>query len=189
LLLGSLIALAAWQDPHSPEAVASVAAEPAPPPVEPDAPPALPFPLKDALDTDHDGKFSAAEIRDAAKSLKALDKNKDGKLSAEELGWPPFPAGGPGFGGPGFGGPGGGGPGFGPGGGPGFGRGGSGAPLSQRVWARDANKDGKISADELPKSMQWLIRLADGDKDGSLNLSEAQQLDQMVGPPAKPASK
>lgn len=42
------------------------------------------FPLMKALDTDHDGTISAAEIAAAAQSLRTLDRNEDGKLSAEE---------------------------------------------------------------------------------------------------------
>ena len=61
-------------------------------------------PLMEALDADHDGVISAAEIKNATASLITLDKDKDGKLSEEEI----RPAGrGPGAGGPGGGGPGG----------------------------------------------------------------------------------
>jgi hypothetical protein len=44
------------------------------------APPAIA-----ALDSDHDGTISAAEIKAAPESLKALDKNGDGLISPEEL--------------------------------------------------------------------------------------------------------
>ena len=60
-----------------------------------------PNPLLQALDTDHDGTLSAAEIDAATAKLRERDANKDGKLTAEEL-----PRGRGGFGGPG--GPGGG---------------------------------------------------------------------------------
>lgn len=42
-------------------------------------------PLLRALDTDKDGKLSAAEIAAAPASLKTLDKNGDGVLDEEEL--------------------------------------------------------------------------------------------------------
>lgn len=42
-------------------------------------------PIIAALDLDHDGEISAAEIRRASESLRTLDRNKDGKLSPDEL--------------------------------------------------------------------------------------------------------
>ena len=42
-------------------------------------------PVMDALDVDHDGVLSAAEIASAPGALKTLDKNADGILSADEL--------------------------------------------------------------------------------------------------------
>ena len=42
-------------------------------------------PVMDALDVDHDGVFSAAEIASAPGALKTLDKDADGTLSAAEL--------------------------------------------------------------------------------------------------------
>src|SRR5579863_2869306 len=42
------------------------------------------FPLLAALDTDHDGVISAAEIAAAPGVLRSLDHDEDGKLSAEE---------------------------------------------------------------------------------------------------------
>lgn len=63
-----------------------------------DGPP--PDPIFTALDTDHDGKVSPAEIAQAAAALAKLDKNQDGRLTEDEV-RPAF--GGPR--GPGFGGP------------------------------------------------------------------------------------
>lgn len=57
-------------------------------------------PIFTALDTDHDGKVSAAEIAQAAASIAKLDKNQDGRITEDEV-RPAF--GGPR--GPGFGGP------------------------------------------------------------------------------------
>ena len=140
-----------------------------------------PFVLKDALDTDKDGKLSAEEIKAAPEALKKLDANKDGKLSAEELGWPPRMAGGPRGGGP-FGGPGG--PG-GPGGLFGGPRGG-GRSFLQRFLSRDANKDGKVTKEELPSSMHFLIQLGDQNKDGAVDAQEAEQLAKQLGLAAEP---
>jgi hypothetical protein len=131
------------------------------------------FALQEALDKDRDGKLSAEELKTAAASLKALDKNSDGKLDAEEIGWPPqfggFPGGGRGRGGRG-----------GPGG---FGGRGGGPPVefSQRILARDANKDGKITAAELPRSMTSVLKLADQDQDGAIDEAEAKKFAQSYG--------
>ena len=48
-------------------------------------------PIAQELDKDNDGELSAAEIKEAAASLKALDENKDGNLTLDELlpGFPP----------------------------------------------------------------------------------------------------
>src|SRR4051794_40827576 len=42
-------------------------------------------PAFQALDSDHDGAISAAEIAAAPTSLKTLDKNADGKLTEDEV--------------------------------------------------------------------------------------------------------
>ncbi len=128
-------------------------------------------PIMEALDADHDGVISPEEIKNATAALISLDKNKDGKLTDDEY----RPGGG--FGGGGFGGgrggpggegrgPGGGGPGGegrGPGGGAPGGEGrGPGGPGSgglvvnpdrmlTHAFEFDADKDGKLSKDELQK--------------------------------------
>jgi len=139
------------------------------------------FALKDALDADRDGKLSDAEIRSAAESLKRLDKDRDGKLSAEEIGWPPrFPGFPPGGGPPGGRRPGGG-P---PGGGPGFPFGGreqAGRSFAERLLGRDANQDGKLTKEELPRSMHFLIGLADLDKNAAIDKKEAERLASQFG--------
>ncbi len=43
-------------------------------------------PIMAALDTNHDGELSAAEIRNASAALKSLDRNHDGILDRSELG-------------------------------------------------------------------------------------------------------
>ena len=47
--------------------------------------------------------------------------------------------------------------------------------------SRDANGDGKVTKDELPKSMHFLIRLADTNNDGAIDKSEAEQLAKQLG--------
>jgi hypothetical protein len=159
LLLG-LISAASGQDAKAPRAPEKPKAPAGP---EGFAPPM--FALMEALDTNKDGKLSADEIKAAPQALKKLDKNKDGKLSAEEIGWPPqFPGFGGGRGGPPFGGP------------PFGGSERGGLSLAERIMARDANGDGKVTKDELPRSMQFLIRLADTNKDGAIDKQEAERL-------------
>ena len=128
------------------------------------------FPAMAALDSDGDGEISSAELAEATAHLKTLDINNDGKLSAEEL-RPNFPAGpgGPGgFPGGGFAGPPGGPGGFGgpPGGGA------SGEELATRLMEFDADKDGKLTSDELPARMQGMLTRGDADKDGKLTREE-----------------
>jgi hypothetical protein len=55
------------------------------------------------------------------------------------------------------------------------------APVSvddivERIMAFDKNKDGKVSKDELPERMQFLIELGDADKDGALDRDEIRKL-------------
>ena len=45
-------------------------------------------PILSAIDTNHDGVLSAAEIAASATELKKLDKNGDGKLTRDEAGIP-----------------------------------------------------------------------------------------------------
>jgi Ca2+-binding EF-hand superfamily protein len=133
--------------------------------------------LRDALDKDKDGKVSADELKAATDSLKSLDKNNDGKLDAEEIGWPPQ------FGFQGRGGRGGGPGGRGGGPGRGFGRGGFGgqggntspAEFAKRIMSRDANGDGRITPDELTRSMRRVIEIADTNKDGAIDEDEAKR--------------
>lgn len=111
-----------------------------------------PMPLTTALDTDGDGELSKAEIANASKSLMTLDKNEDGVISAEEM-RPQFGRGGPG------------------------GRGGPSGPdasveLIERMFAFDKDKDGKLTAEELPERMKSLIERADTNKDGFLDRQE-----------------
>jgi hypothetical protein len=45
-----------------------------------------------------------------------------------------------------------------------------------RLMAFDKNKDGKITRDELPERMQFLIELGDTNKDGALDVDEIKKL-------------
>jgi hypothetical protein len=124
------------------------------------------FALLEALDKDRDGKVSADELKSAAGSLKTLDRNSDGKLDAQEIGWPPpfGRRGGRGRGPGGFGGPG-------------------AAPVafSTRIMNRDADHNGKVVADELPRSMRRIVQLADTNEDGAIDESEAKKFADKFG--------
>jgi hypothetical protein len=74
-------------DELRPQRPADAPARPADAPVPPadDAHPRPVVPVMLALDANADGALSAAEIANAATSLKALDVNGDGKLTPDEL--------------------------------------------------------------------------------------------------------
>jgi Ca2+-binding EF-hand superfamily protein len=125
--------------------------------------------LASALDADHDGVISAAEIRSSPSALQALDANSDKKLTADEL-RPAFGRGADGQG-------------------PFGGRRGRGdgndargpAPaasateLTDTLMAFDRNADGKLVRAEVPERFQGLFDRADGNKDGSLTRDELNQ--------------
>lgn len=119
----------------------------------------FPNPLFEALDSDGDGVISAEELQNAAAALKKLDRDGDGKLTREEV-RPQFGQ----FGGRG-------GEGTPPGG---FG----GAPqfnvesFVARLMERDANKDGKLNAEELGERSARLLETGDKNGDGSLDAEE-----------------
>lgn len=121
------------------------------------------LPLMKVLDTDEDGQLSASEIENASKSLLKLDKNGDGAISPEEM--RPEPSQMPmfaGFGGPG--GPGAGGP---PGGA---------AGMVRMLEARDKDKDGKLTGDEIPEQMLPRLNMFDANGDGSIDKSELERM-------------
>ena len=124
-----------------------------------------------AIDADHDGTISSAEMQSAPAALRALDANHDGQLTPDEL-RPAFEGRGPrGRGDGGFEGRG--------------GRGGeegrSGAPaasadeLIDTLMSFDRNGDGKLDRAEVPDRFQGLFDRADANKDGSLTRDELQQ--------------
>jgi hypothetical protein len=48
--------------------------------------------------------------------------------------------------------------------------------IVERIMAMDKNKDGKITRDELPERMQFLVDLGDTNKDGALDRDEIRNL-------------
>jgi hypothetical protein len=48
--------------------------------------------------------------------------------------------------------------------------------IVERIMAFDKNKDGKVTKDELPERMQFLIELGDTNKDGALDKEEIKKL-------------
>lgn|SRR6187402_1270609 len=107
-------------------------------------PPARPVML--ALDTDHDGSLSAAEISAAPVVLLTLDANHDGVLTAEEF-LPKEPVGGA-----------------------------TPDEQVQRLMAFDKNGDGELTKDELPERMQRLMDRADTDHNGHLTAVEIRAM-------------
>jgi spore coat protein H len=151
-------------------------------------------PVLEAADTDNDGKLSLGELRSAVKKFfKECDKDKKDSLDEKMLAAGinrvlPRP---PGFGGP----PPGGGPGRPPGGGPG-GPGRPGAPppgggfgmgnfyAGAIIRLADANKDGKVTLDELLAAAEKLFKEVDTSKDGKLNEKElGEGLNRLFAPP------
>ena len=106
-----------------------------------------PDPIVAAIDTDHDGTISAAELGNSAKALAALDKNKDGQLSADEFR-----------------------PRFGRGGGAGS------DDQLKTLMALDANGDGQLSKSEVPERMQGIFTRGDKNNDGVLSADELKAL-------------
>jgi Ca2+-binding EF-hand superfamily protein len=123
-----------------------------------------------ALDANHDGTISTAEIRAASSALLGLDVNKDGRLLADEL-RPAFGPDGRNDGRAGFGGR--------------RGRGeeaegrgaaaASGDDLADTLMAFDRDGDGKLVRAEVPERFQGLFDRADGNKDGALSRDELTQ--------------
>lgn len=120
------------------------------------------MPLMKALDADQDGTISAAEIQNASKALAALDKNNDGSLSPEELrpdlsqmAAAPGRPGAPGQ--------------------PGAGGAPSAEMITRMFEMRDADKDGKLSGDEIPERMRQNLERIDKNSDGAIDKSELEQ--------------
>ena len=104
-----------------------------------------PSPLVTALDADHDGTVSAAEVAAAPAALRSLDKNGDGAIAIEEVS-PPRP--------------------------PQEQSGAVSPDLVNTLFSFDENKDGKLSKSEVPERMQGIFARADTNQDGLLTREE-----------------
>jgi Ca2+-binding EF-hand superfamily protein len=107
-----------------------------------------------ALDRDHDGALSAAEIAGAPAVLRGLDRNGDGELTADEL-QPPRTD-----------------PGTTP------------EDLEQQLMSLDRNGDGVLTADELPGRLQPIFARGDANHDGKLTPDEIRRMAEHTGAPA-----
>ncbi len=116
-------------------------------------------PVLQALDTDHDGKLSAAEIKAAPQTLLVLDRNGDGQLTPDELEARPDNAGA------------------------------SAEELVKQLMAFDRNGDGVLTPEELPERMQNLFQRADINHDGKLTPEEIRALASRQSMPAGPSSQ
>ncbi|MEM8666496.1 MAG: EF-hand domain-containing protein [Planctomycetota bacterium] len=144
------------------------------------------IPVMAALDANKDGRISSDEIENAAVALRKLDKNRDGQLTMDEI----RPQGGGTFTGRrgqgaegGQGRPGGaqGRPGSAQGrpggtqGRPGMqGQQGRGEFMARMFQQRDANKDGKLSGDEIPEQMAGRLDRIDTDGDQAISKKELE---------------
>jgi hypothetical protein len=148
------------------------------------------LPVMIALDANQDGQLSSKEIKNATAALMKLDKNKDGQLTMDEL-RPEFNRDG---GSPRGGRPGGpqgqagrpqgqGGRPQGQGGRP-QGQGGRGDFMLRMFEQRDANKDGKLSGDEIPAQMADRMERIDADGDKAISKAEMEKaMSRMSGRP------
>jgi len=115
-----------------------------------------------AMDENKDGKLSKEEIPERLQSMLTRgDKNEDGSLDKEEIMAVSRERSGGGAGG--FGG--------GPGGPGGFG---GGDFVGQMMERADADKDGKLTGDEIPEFMRGRLEQVDTNKDGSLDKAEME---------------
>jgi Ca2+-binding EF-hand superfamily protein len=105
------------------------------------------------LDTDHDGILSEEEIKAASIVLLTLDQNGDGELAPDELEPPRTDAGA------------------------------SPDQLVTQMMSFDKNKDGVLTADELPERMRTIFARADKNKDGKLTPGEIRQTATRTGSP------
>lgn len=124
------------------------------------------------LDADKDGSLTESEVGDRRwRRLGNADENKDGKVTPAEID-KALSSGKPGFFGKG---------GFGPGG---RGRG------KGRMFGMDANQDGALSAEEVGADRWTHLSVADADKDGKVTKDElqaARQIGKLAPMKRKPA--
>ena len=126
--------------------------------------------LAAAIDADHDGTISGAELRVSPAALKSLDVNGDGRLTPDEL-RPAFAPDGRGEGQPPFGARGERGEGGERGGAPAA----SPDDLTDTLMAFDRNNDGRLDRGEVPERFQGLFDRSDANKDGALTRDELKQ--------------
>jgi Ca2+-binding EF-hand superfamily protein len=124
-------------------------------------------PILNAVDVNHDGVLSAAEIADSPAQLRKLDKNGDGKLTQDQAGMQMMGRGG--------------GRGRGEEGGSGVGdeppaQAPSAQDLTNMLMAFDANHDGKLQKSEVPERMQGIFERGDTNHDGVLTKDEITKL-------------
>ncbi|MGB7327650.1 MAG: hypothetical protein WBD31_22420 [Rubripirellula sp.] len=122
------------------------------------------IPVLAALDADKDGVLSKAEIQNATKALMTLDKDNDGSLSAEEM-RPAMAMRGGGGNRPDAGSR------------PEMGdrpdmRRNSGDGMVNVFTDRDADKDGKLSGDEIPPALAQRLEKIDTNKDDAIDRAE-----------------
>lgn len=106
-----------------------------------------------ALDLDHDGTLSAAEIQAAPASLKALDRTGDGELTPDEMEPPRTDAGA------------------------------TPDQLVAQLMSFDKNGDGVLTPNELPERMSALFTRGDTNKDGKLTPDEIRRMAGRTGSP------
>lgn len=109
-----------------------------------------------ALDLDHDGILSAAEIQSAPASLRTLDRNGDGEIAPDELEPRRSDAGA------------------------------TPDQLVQQLMQFDKNGDGILTPDELPERMQPLFTRGDDNHDGKLTADEIRNMAARTGTPNGP---
>lgn len=110
------------------------------------------LPVQTALDANSDGVIAGDELNNAPAALRKLDKNSDGQLTENEL-RPDFERGRP------------------------ENAAGTGSEdVVNSLLAFDANKDGKLSKNEVPERMQGIFTRADADHDGFLTKDELTKL-------------
>lgn len=109
--------------------------------------------IRSALDTDHDGVVSQAELAQAPAALAKLDRNQDGALTDDEV--RPAMGGMRGGGGP---------------------RGNPAEMYKRLLEENDANKDGKLAVSELPERMREFLGRADSNGDGFVTPEEMSSM-------------
>jgi Ca2+-binding EF-hand superfamily protein len=110
------------------------------------------------IDANSDGVINANELRRAVAALKTLDADRDGNISLAEVSSPGTEPGNA------------------------FLPGNANQPVDQTMAQFDKNKDGKLTADEVPGEMAMMLRQADQNGDGAIARAElAAAMERMQG--------